>query len=504
MEYLNFELRVDETGSGTFAVTARSPVGEEHGRMRLDPDELAREEALLVRERGFVRSAGVDRDVGGDDRHPAVTAQRARVLGQRLFESVMAGPVHGLFRRSRDRADAERKGLRVQLRITPARLALIKWEYLYDPVEGDFVCLSDRTPVVRYHELGLPPEPLTVDPPLSILAVVAAPVDRAPLDAAGERHHVERALETLRAAGKVRLEWLDGSTSRHLQRALRRGSYHVLHFVGHGGFDTVADEGVLMLTDDAGRAAPFGATQFGRLLHDHPPLRLVVLNACLGARGSGTNGFASAAATLIRRGIPAAIAMQHEISDAAAVEFARALYEALGEGRPVDAAMTDARKAVSFAASRSLEWGTPVLHLRAPDGVLFEVAPVARRAPAADAPPLPRLGTFAPPGPAGAPAYPTSSAPERIARLLDGLPDVRRLLDRTQNVEGVRTQFVRWKERATETVADCAGRRAATDLALIAADSRFTDRGARLVNEADRWRQALTDLQHTLAAARRA
>ena len=36
--------------------------------------------------------------------------------------------------------------------------------------------------------------------------------------------------------------------------------------------------------------------------------------------------------------------MQYEITDRAAVEFAGLFYEALAEGLPVDASVTDARK----------------------------------------------------------------------------------------------------------------------------------------------------------------
>ncbi len=49
----------------------------------------------------------------------------------------------------------------------------------------------------------------------------------------------------------------------------------------------------------------------------------------------------------------------------------RAFYETLAEGWPVDAAVAEARRAVSWAVANTVEWGTPVLFMRAPDGVLF-------------------------------------------------------------------------------------------------------------------------------------
>jgi hypothetical protein len=65
--------------------------------------------------------------------------------------------------------------------------------------------------------------------------------------------------------------------------------------------------------------------------------------------------------------------MQREISDEAAIHFARKLYRSLATGSPVDAAVAEARKAVSLALPTSVEWATPVLHMRSPDGILFDL-----------------------------------------------------------------------------------------------------------------------------------
>src|SRR4029077_1438076 len=93
--------------------------------------------------------------------------------------------------------------------------------------------------------------------------------------------------------------------------------------------------------------------------------------------GSDHDLFSSVAATLVRSGTPAVVAMQYEITDGAAKEFSRAFYEAVVDGSAVDVAMSEARKSVSVAINNTLEWGTPVLYMRAPDGTLFDVQPVA-------------------------------------------------------------------------------------------------------------------------------
>jgi formylglycine-generating enzyme required for sulfatase activity len=85
----------------------------------------------------------------------------------------------------------------------------------------------------------------------------------------------------------------------------------------------------------------------------------------------------------VRRGIAAVLAMQYEITDRAAIEFSRTFYRALAYGLPIDAAVASARIGVSIGVNNSLEWGTPVLYMRSPDGVLFELAarPAARPGP---------------------------------------------------------------------------------------------------------------------------
>jgi hypothetical protein len=78
----------------------------------------------------------------------------------------------------------------------------------------------------------------------------------------------------------------------------------------------------------------------------------------------------------VQQGIPAVIAMQFEIADDVASRFAHEFYGALADGYPIDASLTEARKSI-FAAGREVEWGTPVLYLRAPDGRIFDIETTA-------------------------------------------------------------------------------------------------------------------------------
>jgi tetratricopeptide (TPR) repeat protein len=153
---------------------------------------------------------------------------------------------------------------------------------------------------------------------------------------------------------------------------LRQGEYHIFHFIGHGGFDQQANDGVLMLEDDEGRGRAVSGQYLGTLLRNHRPLRSTLLNACEGARSSRSDPFSGTAQSLMQQGIPAVIAMQFEITDEAAIAFTREFYAAVADGEPIDAAMVEARAAI-YAQGDNIEWGTPVLYLRSPDGRIFDI-----------------------------------------------------------------------------------------------------------------------------------
>jgi hypothetical protein len=211
-----------------------------------------------------------------------------------------------------------------------------------------------------------------VAPPLNLLVLVASPVDQIPLDVEGEWHTLEQALSELES-GRVHLERLDKASLPALQRRLRQGDYHMLHIVGHGDFDAQRQEGFVLLEGEDRRGLRAGVRELGALLRDESrSLRLVVLNACKGARASAGDPFAGLAQGLVQKGVPAVIAMQVAISDGAAQVFTSAFYSSLASGYPIDAALGEARKAI-YLQDGGAEWAVPVLFMRAPDGQIFQV-----------------------------------------------------------------------------------------------------------------------------------
>ena len=307
------------------------------------------------------------------DSAPVAAAKQA---GGRLFDAVFSGPVGECLRRSLDRAQDAGATLRIRLRLSDCPdLADLPWELLYDRSEDWFLALSGSTPVVRYIHLPVQPRPVRAELPLRILVIRSEPAGLPRLDLDAEWSHVAVALAELRDGGMITTTELAAPTLGELRRVLLRDTFNVLHFMGHGGFD---DErgGFLLFTNGAGQGVPVTATDLGVLLKDHASMRLATINACQAGRTDPHDPFAGVADALIRRGIPAVIAMQFDVSDMAAVEFAPALYGALATGRPVDVAVAEARKAIYTVSP--VEWATPVLYLRADNARLFEIPQAVR------------------------------------------------------------------------------------------------------------------------------
>ena len=288
-------------------------------------------------------------------------------FGDRLFRAAFSDQVGECLGRSRLAAESKDAGLRIWLRL-PQPLAGIPWEYLYDAEHG-FLGLDPDTALVRYPELPAPVKPFPISPPLRILAMISAPSDLPPLDVEEEWDKLSSTLSDLAGLGMVQVDRLEDGTLAALRRRLQLKNYHVLHFIGHGGFDEKGQGGALALEAADRKTRLVTGRDLGMMIH-HRRLRLAVLNACEGGRNARDDPFGGVAQALVRQGIPAVIAMQFEISDPAALVFSQSFYQGIADGLPIDVATVEARRAM-FAEGNEIEWATPVLYLRSPDGRVF-------------------------------------------------------------------------------------------------------------------------------------
>jgi|GEM_PF-3053810 len=406
MDYLDFEIEINPGTGGIYPISVMSSeAGEMREKMHFPFNENELQIQLLALENALLRSGSLRRDLLAVDQQDD---QRVQNFGRELFNAMFTGKIGARYEVLRDKARTQGKGVRLKLHIQVPELAALPWEFLYDENEKKYICLSSDTPLVRYPELAQSTQSLPVKGKLSVLVMTANPLDLPALKIQDEKQRLEEALKGLEARDQVRVTWLEGHTWRDLLKAMRQGPWHIFHFIGHGGYDARTQTGLIALEDDEGKAHRLPAENLGILLADHNWLRLVVLNSCDGARAGERDVFSSTAATLIRSGIPAVLAMQYEITDRAAIELSRTFYDALADGLPIDTAVCEARKAIKLGLETSLEWGTPVLYTHSPDGVLFEMAhiPAQKTEKPPDTPAIP-----SPAAPRGSlPATPQESA----------------------------------------------------------------------------------------------
>jgi tetratricopeptide (TPR) repeat protein len=356
MIYLDFEITVLEKAGGGHTLIATCGDDQATGDFLLVLDEKDLTIHLKdIQNAMLVRSVQVRLLLN----HAERTIQN---LGKTLFNALFIPSVWNLYHSARRRASAERKqGIRLKLDIQSPLLAALPWEYLYHPTEQDYIGLSLDSPIIRILPVELA-VPVTLPRPLRILGMVASPSDADRLDVGGEKQRLQAALAPL--GNQVQLEWVPNGTLRALKVALDEGRWHIFHYIGHGGFDRHEDEGFLAFEDEQGKTKPAYATQLYRLFQRGRELQLAFLNSCDSARHSYNDLISAPAIALVRRGLPAVLAMQFAIPDNVAKTLTGDFYRALARGQTLEYALADARQSLTFEDKKALEWGVPVLYMR--------------------------------------------------------------------------------------------------------------------------------------------
>ena len=336
----------------------------------------------------WVRSRTAD---GVDSKHPVELgdALRQELLvaehedlaryGRRLFEATFPPGSDG--RRTLESAfDRARRGgasLRVRLELDTdgdPGLEGFHWELIDD---GRDLALG-RSPTValsRYVPWSSPLDPSAGAP--RALCVVAAPTDaqRRGLASIDYDLTVKRLSASFRGSG-VQVDFLPRpATAERLRAALVEGRYAVLHIHGHGAKGR-GKPAALVLEGDAHEAVFVPEAAVGEIVHGLGHLKLVVLVACHGGApsspGSSTSGLAG---SLVRRNVPAVVAMRRAITMEAGFQTTQHLYAELGRHGSIDVAVNEVRQRLYMHDSETVDWSSPILAMRARDGRLWTVPP---------------------------------------------------------------------------------------------------------------------------------
>lgn len=310
----------------------------------------------------------------------------AQKVGQTLYQALLPGKVRQTFGNSlaalRMLRASKRVGLRLRLSFGQANrylseIVALPWELLCSPDTLEFPVSAPETPLVRYLDLERPIEPITIQPPVRVLAVLASPRGLREID---REHHANILRTACPGGGCLKLEFLEPATLAELCEVLEGHRdagepIHVIHFLGHGAFGEDGEGYLNFERDDGGRNEVSGRV-LAQTISGFREIRLAVLSTCVGARmmrHRGQHPFAGAASALVAGGLPAVVAMQFPVSEQAASEFTGAFYRGLSKGRPLEEAVTEGRLRILATEPRTFEWASPVLFLRSRDGRVLDL-----------------------------------------------------------------------------------------------------------------------------------
>jgi len=342
-------------------------------------DDWLTEASLLMGDpvMGLLRSsASYDAKNGSTSQATGKSEPPANLVafGQRLFNSLFQGTIRDSWMMAQGIAQHQHHRLRFRLGLKGAKLHRLPWEVLY---AGDRP-LATGTDVIfsRYHSsfsvlrshLNLPKHPMG-DPnqPLKILLVLAAPNDQEVLALKQEAEQLRQELLNVTDENSnqaIELTILEQPGREQLTQALEHNHFHVLHYAGHSDLGE-AGGSLYLVNNKTGLTEVMSGDDLAGLLVNNG-IRMAVFNSCRGvytaSSQQATEG--NLAESLVRRGIPAVLAMAERIPDNVALNLSRLFYRNLKQAYPLDLSLSRTRQGlISSYGSDKLYWALPILYL---------------------------------------------------------------------------------------------------------------------------------------------
>ncbi|MBF2025866.1 MAG: CHAT domain-containing protein [Oscillatoriales cyanobacterium C42_A2020_001] len=299
-------------------------------------------------------------------------------FGQRLYNALFQGTIRDSWMMAQGIAQHQHHRLRFRLGLKSTKLHRLPWEVLY---AGDRP-LATGTEVIfsRYHSsfsVLKSHQPfrkaITGDPnqSLKILMVLSAPSDQEVLALKQEAAHLQQELQATTQAGTgqfsaIELTILEQPGREQLTQALEHNHYQVLHYAGHSDL-SAAGGSLYLVNSKTGLTEVLSGEDLAGLLVNNG-VRMAVFNSCRGVytatSEAGQSGEGNLAESLVRRGIPAVLAMAERIPDDVALNLSRLFYRNLKQSYPIDLSLSRTRQGlVSSYGSDQLYWALPILYL---------------------------------------------------------------------------------------------------------------------------------------------
>lgn len=314
---------------------------------------------------------------------PAFEAQAQRsinlnALGQQLYNALFQGTIRDSWMTAQGIAQHRQEILRLRLGLKDNRLPRLPWEVLhagdrplatgtdvlFSRYNSSFAAMSS----FQYQQVPM----LEPGQSLKILLVLAAPSDQEMLALKQEALHLQEELQSLPNGNRnglpdIQLTILEQPGREQLTQALEHNHYQVLHYAGHSNLGTSGGKLYLVSSKTGLTEALSGDDLAGLLVNNG--IRMAVFNSCRGAYTATTapsrdDSDGNLAEALVKRGIPAVLAMAERIPDDVALNLSRLFYRNLKQLYPIDLSLSRARQGLlSSYGSNQMYWALPILYL---------------------------------------------------------------------------------------------------------------------------------------------
>src|SRR5919202_1350976 len=295
-------------------------------------------------------------------------------LGQQLYNALFQGSLRDSWMMAEKIAQNHGQILRLRLGLKGTRLPRLPWEVLHG---GDQPLATGTEVAFSRYQLGtrlrrpLHAPPAQWNQPLKILMVISSPSDQETLELAQEAKKLEaelnRHLSNSPPTIDLDLDILEQPGRGDLTQALEQGQYQVFHYAGHSSLGESGGD-VYLVSDETGLTETLNGDDLAGLLVNNG-VQLAVFNSCRGVYTATSEPLEDGrernlAEALVKRGIPAVLAMAERIPDEVALTLTRLLYRNLNQGYPIDLSLSRARQGlISAYGSNQLYWALPVLYL---------------------------------------------------------------------------------------------------------------------------------------------
>ena len=274
---------------------------------------------------------------------PEARFGKLKEFGSRLYRTLFNESIESVWKVYKEQNDFVVMCLRIHPKAK--QLEILPWETMYDGKE--FIAAGS---CIGFNRLPLDIAPINdlapLPKPLKMLALLSSPLDlvgNERLLIENEHDIILRAMNDPAGQGMLQVDFEDEAQLPIIENSLET-PYSIFHYSGHGGIDS-DKQGGLLLEDNDGNKRFTPVDEVIQTLHKGlRHFRLAVIAGCQTAKTLYASQFSDFGRALVRKGVPAVIAMQFSITDEGGLMLAETLYPKLAEGQSLEKALHTTRR----------------------------------------------------------------------------------------------------------------------------------------------------------------